>query len=166
MGECGHGGGVLHLMGCLQGLVPHKGTWTKKRSARGLEHGAHAPRTMGETAKGPVGMAGFLKEKSQNELLRGRLALDALTSLYLCPNLYIKQKLIPGASEGGESRRDPGQLASPTGNFSILPFLSALPAGAPAWLWQGAGREEQGSNTETCDGQRTGDLSDTPRDRD
>lgn len=52
--------------------VPHEGAWTKK----GLEQGAHGPRTMGESAKGPAGVASFLKEKSQNESLRGRLAPD------------------------------------------------------------------------------------------
>lgn len=66
--------GIPHLMGCLQGLgMRHEETWTKRRSGHGLELGACGPRTMGESAKGPAGVAGFLKEKSQNELLRERL---------------------------------------------------------------------------------------------
>lgn len=56
--------------------MPHVGTWTKRRSGHGVEQEAHSPHTMGEAAKGPAGVAGFLKEKSQNELLRGRLASD------------------------------------------------------------------------------------------
>lgn len=56
--------------------MPHEGTWTKRRRGHGLEREADGPRTMGEAAKGPAGVAGFLKKKSQNELLRGRLTHD------------------------------------------------------------------------------------------
>lgn len=48
------------------------------------EPGAHCPRTMGESAKGPAGMATFLKEKSQNERLRAKFI-----SWYLRPSAQI-----------------------------------------------------------------------------
>lgn len=76
----------------------HEETWTKRRSGHGLEQVACGPRTMGESAKGPAGVAGFLKEKSQNELLRGRLT-PAVP--YLPSKLCIKQKFIPEAWRGG-----------------------------------------------------------------
>lgn len=61
--------GVLYLMGRLQAWVPHEGTWTKRRSVHGLEQAAHGPRTMGESAKGPAGVAGFLETLLHPQLL-------------------------------------------------------------------------------------------------
>ena len=109
--------------------VPHGGTWTRRRSAHGLEQRAHGPRTMGESAKGPAGVAGFLKEKSQNELLRGRLA-----PILLAQTSRSNRSSFQGPPGVGVVDRDPGHLASPLGNVSALPCLSALPAGAPARL--------------------------------
>lgn len=71
-----HVGGSHISWAVFRAWVPHEGTWSKRRSGHGTELGAHGPRTMGEAAKGPAGVAGFLKEKNQNELLRGRLAPD------------------------------------------------------------------------------------------
>lgn len=138
VGECGCMGGSHISWAIFRAWVPHKGTWTKRRSGHGLEQGAHGPRTMGESAKGPAGVAGFLKEKSQNELLRGRLAPDVPIPPI---QTYVSNKVIPGASGGRGVGQRPGQPASSVGNVSTLPCLSAFPAGAPGR--SRAGRRER-----------------------
>jgi hypothetical protein len=55
---------------------------------------ARSPRTMGKSAKGPAGMAGFLKEKSQNELVRGRLAPGPISLSF--QSAVIKQEFTRG----------------------------------------------------------------------
>lgn len=77
MGACVCWGGSHISWAVFKAWVPHEGTWTKRRRGHRLEQEAHSPRTMGEAAKGPAGVAGFLKEKNQNELLRARLAPDS-----------------------------------------------------------------------------------------
>lgn len=135
--------GVLYLMGRLQAWVPHEGTWTKRRSVHGLEQAAHGPRTMGESAKGPAGVAGFLKEKSQNEELRGRLAPDAPTSLYLSSKPLYQSETWPRGHWGQGKWKRPRQLASSKGNkYLQFSLLVSPPPGAPARLWGGAGEEE------------------------
>lgn len=87
---------------------------------------ARSPRTMGKTAKGPSGMASFLKEKSQNELVRGRLAPEP--TIYLSfQSAIIKQELYRGPGH-----RD--HLVALVINGSAL-----LSLGYPAGLWEGAG---------------------------
>lgn len=49
---------------------------------------------MGKSAKGPAGMAGFLKEKSQNELVRGRLAPGPISLSF--QSAVIKQEFTRG----------------------------------------------------------------------
>lgn len=74
MHVCRGDGGVPCLMSCLQDLGASCRNMDREEEGHGVEQEAHSPHTMGEAAKGPAGVAGFLKEKSQNELLRGRLA--------------------------------------------------------------------------------------------
>lgn len=62
---------------------------------------ARSPRTMGKSAKGPAGMAGFLKEKSQNELLRGRLAPEPIYLSF--QSAVIKQELYRGPGHRDQS---------------------------------------------------------------
>lgn len=59
---------------------------------------AHSPRTMGKAAKGPAGMAGFLKEKSQNELLGGGLLMDPCSAH---PNLLYQTETHGEGGGGG-----------------------------------------------------------------
>lgn len=61
---------------------------------------------MGESAKGPAGVAGFLKEKSQNELLRGRLAPDL--PIRLVQTSISNRKSFQGPMWVGEVEETPG----------------------------------------------------------
>lgn len=122
--------GVLYLMGRLQAWVPHEGAWTKRRSVHGLEQAAHGPRTMGESAKGPAGVAGFLKEKSQNEELRGRLAPDAPTFLYLLSKALYQSETRPRDHWGQGKWKRPWQPGSPKGNKYLQFSLLVSP---PSW---------------------------------
>lgn len=93
-----------------------------------------SPRTMGKSAKGPAGMAGFLKEKSQKEQLRGRLVPE---SIYLSSqSTIIKQELILGVRA-----KRPEPLDCSSHNGSVF-----LPLGYPARLWGGAREERLGNN--------------------
>lgn len=83
----------------------------QRRSGHGIELGAHGPRTMGEAAKGPAGVAGFLKEKNQNELLRGRLAPDIPTppgQTSVWNRNSFQGPARGGAESGREVDRNPG----------------------------------------------------------
>lgn len=132
--------GGSHISWAVFGAwVPRRGTWTKRRSGHGLEQGACGPRTMGESAKGPAGVAGFLQEKSQNELLRGRLA-PAVP--YLPSKPLLNRNSFQGLGGAGEVKHR--TAASPGGNVPTLPGPSALPArarGYPAGPWGGAEEE-------------------------
>ena len=104
----------------------------------GLEQAAHGPRTMGESAKGPAGVAGFLKEKSQNEELRGRLAPDAPTFLYLLSKPLYQSETRPRGHWGQGKWKRPWQPASPKGNISPV-FLACQPSQLE--LQRGSGEE-------------------------
>lgn len=93
--------------------------------------GYSSPRTMGKSAKGPAGMAGFLKEKSQNELLRGKLLLSPYTSH---PNLLHQAKM-----------HTRGQCVLVGGRWGDIACrvesISTLPSSRPPSLAQEQGRK-------------------------
>lgn len=129
--------------------------WAWATAGRG-----HGPRTMGETAKCPAGVAGFLKEKSQSEVLRGRLASD----IPVPPTQTSNQTEAHSRGQWGRgSGQRSGWVASlPRRDCLHSSLPSCPPAGAPggpARLRAEAEekeREEQscGPNAGTHDGQR------------
>lgn len=141
MGAC-----VLGRGPTSHGLSSGPGRLTKAHGRRegghGLEQEAHSPRTMGEAAKGPAGVAGFLKEKSQNELLRARLAPDSpvppVRTSTSNRNPFQGQCVCEG--EDGEKHkvaRPPPP--HPHGECPHTPLPVGPPSWGSAWLWGRAG---------------------------
>lgn len=173
MGAC-----VLGRGPTSHGLSSGPGRLTKAHGRRegghGLEQEAHSPRTMGEAAKGPAGVAGFLKEKSQNELLRARLAPDSpvppVRTSTSNRNPFQGQCVCEG--EDGEKHKV-ARPPPPAPPWRMSPHsLACRPSqlGLSLALGKGrGGRRERGqqgfgSNAGTPNGEtpRSGDLSDPP----
>lgn len=121
-------------MSCLRDLGASCRNMDQEKEWDGVEQEAHSPHTMGEAAKGPAGVAGFLKEKSQNELLRGRLASDIPI-----PSIQTFQgQWVGGWGEVGQ-RLKVANCPHRECLHSSLPV--SPPSGRSAWLWGGAGEE-------------------------